>query len=451
MVGFILTEQQVLNCIWDNPELIYKFDRNYFLSKIGSDIFDGIKEIYEGKNDIDINKLISLKNSTNSSITEEFLTKFRNKDYSLESFDFYFNNLRKQYAKEQINNYLLKDLLAESSSKDDLNLTNLENLLIKLQDSIGLIAGKKTVLKDLNNLITSYRGVLIKRKRGEYNFPTGDSFLDKHLAVGFAPGQITVIFGATGVGKSMFALNLISRQINKRIASLYISLEMDETSTMDRLVCISQKVPFHFFKMNEDNEMPEEAFKIIEEESNRLQRQINNFLFVDEPSLKKKDIESLIKEAQKKLNSEYMVITIDLATMISDFGDDAISIEQSMNFFNAVAKRLKVHFVFIVQANRSADSTSIPSIEYIDKLRPNINSIKNAHAIAERARLVLSIFRPKYYAERLFPDAPELDFMDDTLDVQILKQSNGAVGSLVKYFYDSSTFRAIPLQAEVKG
>ena len=30
MLGIVKIEQQVLNCVWDSPELIYKFDKGLF-------------------------------------------------------------------------------------------------------------------------------------------------------------------------------------------------------------------------------------------------------------------------------------------------------------------------------------------------------------------------------------------------------------------------------------
>ena len=48
-ISLAKVEQQNLNCIWDCPEYIYKFDREYFLSSVAGDIFYTLKKLFEGR------------------------------------------------------------------------------------------------------------------------------------------------------------------------------------------------------------------------------------------------------------------------------------------------------------------------------------------------------------------------------------------------------------------
>jgi hypothetical protein len=72
-------------------------------------------------------------------------------------------------------------------------------------------------------------------------------------------------------------------------------------------------------------------------------------------------------------------------------------------------------------------------------------SIKNSGAIAERSRQVLAVYREHYYAAKFFPEDPLVMEESDILDVQILKCSNGAVGTKVKYLYNGDFFRIYPV------
>jgi len=443
--GTVKVEQQVLNCVWENPDLLYKLDKDYWNTNPARAIKESIQELYENKVTITVNEIVAVGNKKDPTVTKENLEKLRSQEYDLASFDFYLKNLRKNWAKEQIEDKLLKETLIEVSSKGELNIDVVRQLTADIDLKLEIIEGKDSLLRSLSQITEEYRGVLIKRKRGEYKFSTGDSHLDTYLAQGFPPGEITTLFGATGVGKSMYALNLISRQMNKRIPSVYYTLEMSEIASMDRLISIRQKIPSSFFHLNEDGELPEEAFKVLEKETEYLKKYEDNFFLVENPSISLSDFEATIKEAQKRMNTKYLIATIDLFTMMADVGQKADEIEQAMNHLHSIVKRTGVHALIVVQANRSADNARVATIEQISNLRPSLNHIKNANAMAERSRLVLGAFRPKYYASRLFPESEDLELMEDTLEVQVLKQSSGEVGKIVRYIYDAECFRIYPL------
>jgi replicative DNA helicase len=439
-------EHQVLNCIWDNPEYIYKFDRPYFISSVASDILSTLKNLYEHKIELSIHNVLTYGGSKNIGITKENLEFLRTQEYSLDEFDFYFLNLKKNYAKLQIEEKNLKEVILQTSSKGELNVEKFQDLVNTMQENLDIIKGKESVLQSIETIGTRYRGVLVDRKLGKYNFSTGDSTLDRSLTTGFAPGQITTIYGSSGVGKSAFALNLFSKQINKQIPTMMITLEMDETATMDRLIANRKKIPARLlqFKDDESKEDSERIFEIFEDGLQELTK-YDKFFLVDDPTVKVSDLEVLCKEAMKKMKVSYMVCFIDLATMLSDFGEQAIEMERSMNRLSGIAKRLGIHFVLLVQANRGVDNISIQSIEQLDRLRPkSLHGIKNTAAIGERSRLVLSVFRRKHYAEELFPNDPQLQFMDDILEVTIIKQSSGVTGRIIKYLYEPEIYRIFP-------
>ena len=446
MFSIVNIEKQNLNCLWDKPELIYKFDRPYFVSEVGRDIFFTIKELFEADIKITSDEIAIYGNSRNPTITKENLLALRESAYSVDNFEFYFTSLKKKYAQHEIEEKILKDTLVQASSKGELNLEKLEELSYALQENIDIIRGKESVLQSIQQIGGRYRQTLKDRIAGKYKFSTGDSVLDNYVVKGFAPGQITTLYGATSVGKSVFALNLFNKQINKKIPSLYVNLEMDETSTMDRLIALRRRIPSRSLEFKDpETDEAELVFKLLDEEIQLLMKNNNRFFIVDDPSLSISDLELLIKESKKRFRSDYLVCTIDLLTMLSDIGSTPQDLEASMNRLHELAKRQHVHLMGVVQANRSADSATVASIDQLDRLRPrSLHSIKNSASFAERSRLVLSVFREKHYASELFPDDPGLEFMDDIMKITILKQSAGQVGQIVKYLYEPEFFRLFP-------
>jgi hypothetical protein len=59
---------------------------------------------------------------------------------------------------------------------------------------------------------------------------------------------------------------------------------------------------------------------------------------------------------------------------------------------------------------------------------------------------VLSVFREKYYATRFFPDDEDVAGLDDIVEIQVLKQSNGGVGRKLNYLHVEGQFLLLPIE-----
>ncbi len=432
MLSIVKNEQQLLNCLLDHPKYIYK-TTPHFTSMLGGDMFSVIQDLTNQNIPLTDTHIISAGNKVNSQIDVDTLSKLRGVDYDSLSFKYYAKRLRQDYGSHRIQNCLLEDTLINTNKKGKLDLDKLSKLQNEIADCLELINGKGEILRTPEQLVNGYIDIVHQRAKGLYNFSSGDSHLDTLLTLKFAPGNITTIFAATGLGKSAYALSLVNKQINKNIHSMYISLEMDEISTMDRLFANRLQMPASMFYPDEEGNISDHAYNMLEREREIFSK-INHFRFVEQGGLSKEDIRGVIIEAKKQMKTDYLIVTIDLLTMIKGFGEKAIEMERSMDYLLELAKELNVHIVGVVQANRDADSASVSSIEQLTKLRPDVNNIKNTAAIAERSRVVLGLFRAKLYATRLFPDDEELEMMDDIMEVNVLKQNSGQLG-MIKYLF----------------
>jgi replicative DNA helicase len=247
------------------------------------------------------------------------------------------------------------------------------------------------------------------------------------------------MFGATGTGKSAFALYLESRKINYRIPSIYISLEMDLISTFDRLCAMRRGIPLTSLHPEDGTIQPHIMDQVLDEMA--ALKRVKSFWFVEETGLCIKDVRSIVKDVKRFMGVDSLNVTIDLFTMLRDFsGKTAAEYEDGVNLMYEMGKQENIHQTWVVQANRKADSTRITSIDQINQLRPNRNTVKNSSAIMERSRIGLGIFRPRFYAETLFPDDPHLETIDDLLEIQLLKQNQGESGEILKYNFRGSVF-----------
>jgi len=362
-----------------------------------------------------------------------------------ESVDFLRDLLLKERVKRNLKTTILNDIGRVLDSRDEINPTLIENAIQKLSNGLQTIeyGGKHEILKG-EEIVDRYAAVIQRRKEERGFWTTGCSHLDSMLTEGFAPGKITSIYAASGIGKSSYALYLVNRQINLKIPSIYITLEMDLASTMDRLVSMRSKIPLrYFYKKNAEEFM--ENIKLVEaavEKESAAIKKNKSFRIVDNPSMSIADIEAIVERAKMEMNTDYLICTIDLLSMVREFnsgeGSTADRYEHAMNALFEVARRTKCHFVGVFQSKRN--SVPVSKEEDIEKLRPKIENIKNSGAIEERSRIIISLFRKKFYLGRYFPTSPNLESMQDLMEVKIDKQNMGSLGVKQYYFDPESSY-----------
>lgn len=300
-------------------------------------------------------------------------------------------------------------------------------------------------LVTMDKWVDNYEDELDKREEGEFH-SYGDPLLDNVLTKGAYPGAITIGAGSTSMGKSAWALNLINGQLNANQPCIYCTLEMSATDTFDRLMSIRCNIPVK--ELYNPESIPSVRDRL--EQEREFLKGCTNFRLCDSPDLNIPKLKGFIREFKNTTKCDYCFVVIDLLTQMEEFmdmsgGSVPASMEIGMNKLNALAKEENVHILGIVQFNRQSDNGKPETIEAIEKLRPTVQSVKNSSGIAERARVLLAIFRKKYYTDRYMQDNPEAQKLEDIMDVTILKDSSGATGVRLNYLYNAKLFRIAPI------
>jgi replicative DNA helicase len=442
-----IVEQQILHFCFDHPEKVIEIKDNYFLSIEGKVLYDTLLDLYRNNVSFSDENIVSSGGQNTDGINFELIKDIRQIDYDKSAWKHYQDILRSSYAKDKIQSKVLKDAVVLSSLKSDLDIDRMQEVIYELQECVNLARGQGTEVKTLREMFDSYQNTLAKRVDGSAFYDTGCVLLNSALPTGFSPGEITTIFGSTGIGKSTYSLYLINRMVNKHIPCFYVSLEMSETSTMDRWMASRLRIPFHNL-YSKGGVIDESVLERVKEERAKLERASSNkFVFIDETRVSAASLEKMINQVKIKTRTDYMVVFVDLATMMEDFGEGTpIAYEWAMNNLHQMTKRTRIHLVIVVQAVQKSLENKRPStIEGLKIFRPALADIKNSGAIAERSRQVLAVYREHYYAAKFFPDDPLVQEESDVLDVQLLKCSNGAVGTRLSYLYDGELFRIYPI------
>ena len=441
-ISNVLNEKQFLCCLLEKPELIEKVEKNHFVTPEAGVLFEVFQVLRAESVTPTVEHLINEGNKRNPLITEENLGPIFKTEHDVASFDYYHRRLRSDKARWTIEHEVMQNIFIHVAKKGELNVPLLEQFIEQIQENIDLVNGDKTRLISPSEFMNKYMNQVDKRNHGMDLWPTGDSQLDKMLIMGFSPGDQTGLFGDTGMGKSMVGLNWTNKIINKRIPCASFGLEMPLMSTGDRLIALRNHLMLRQLLPRVSGESLEEfVMELLEKERQRFEK-MNSFFFIDETNMYIRDVENLIKEAKKKMKVDYLVAFIDLWSMLKDVsGRDPGDYEEGMNKSLEVAKRQHVHLINIIQMKRPDSGFRPTTLESLQRLRPTRNSIKNSSAIAERCRNIFGVFREKYYADEYFHDDPEVQSLDDIVEIQNLKQSQGDIGGMIRYYHHPGQFR----------
>jgi replicative DNA helicase len=426
-----IAEQQIFHFCLDHPEKVIEVKENYFLSAEGHDLYEVLLELYRENAGFTDENILSAGNRVNEGITPPLLSMIRAVPYDIKAWEHYRFLIQEAYAKDRIQTTLLKDGLTSVTVKGRLDTDKLQDIVYEIQECINLAKGKAPEVKSIGEMFDSYQNVLAQRVEGTAFHDTGCSLLNSALPTGFSPGEITTIFGSTGIGKSTYSLYLINRLINKFIPCFYVSLEMSETATMDRWMASRMRIPL-LELFSKKGQVDETLYDRVRVEREKLEYG-RKFAFIDETRVGSASLEKMIDQVRLKLKTGYLAVFVDLATMMEDFFDVTPgAYEQAMNNLHQMTKRTGVHLIIIVQAtNKSLENHKPVTAEGLRVFKPQLADIKNSGAIAERSRQVLSVFRPHYYARRFFPEDPLVQEEPDVMEIQVLKASNGPVGKVL--------------------
>ena len=377
------SEKNVFGCAVHNPQLLYDIDPEWLSAK-GRSLYNALEFLAVNHKSINESNLkVQVNDEDLWPFIEELFSEINQTD--VRDFDIYKDRLKLDYAKEQLSVRLSDDLKVLVNKRGDLDIRKVEELEQLISQNLDLVRNKRSVVPTVFEVTQRYKGEITARIDGKF-YSYGDAELDK-VTVGAAPGQITTLFGPTSMGKSAYALNLFNKQINKRIPSAYFTLEMDETSTMDRLISLRTGIPATELLMRDVEDQDKTAISaIVNAEIEKLNKMSDWMCIVDEPGLKLSEFEARISKIKKRMNTNYLIVFVDLWTMFADIKAEASDIEAAINKTQDIVRRQGIHLIPIVQANREADKKSPASIEMIPNLKiRNLNNIKNSAAIGERS------------------------------------------------------------------
>jgi replicative DNA helicase len=240
----------------------------------------------------------------------------------------------------------------------------------------------KAIIKETNKVVDQIADNISKGTKLTGK-PTGWIALDKYLG-GWNAGDVVVMAGRPGMGKTAIALTLIKDFAKAGGKGLFLSLEMSNEQLTRRYISLIGGVAN--WKIRNGNIKAHELEVLFQMANN----QTINFFIDDDPECSIADIRGKVKLHKSKHGLELLVIDyIQLIKGTKQNREQEIA-EISRNL-KLIAKELGITVIVLAQLSRKSE-------ERADK-RPMLSDLRESGAIEQDADVVMFPFRPEYYKD----------------------------------------------------
>lgn len=421
-ISFLLRNQQSCN------DLSEKF----FLNFKSRNILKAIKQLNDKQLKCTIDELLLFLLPIDSTIDRQQLEEIYNNFTDFSNIEFIKKEIKEGYLKSSVNKQILEDILVEINSCGELNYDKLKGLGNDILYNLSEI-DDKIILKSSKDLEKAYLEEMEIRKLGLRKRSLGFETLNVNILRPGQEGEMTGLVALKGMVKSIFTKTIENTLINRRVPVLSLNLEMNEIPTLDRLVAMRGKFTLAELLRKEKEE------ELAEQIKSTITRLGANpyYEFSDESLLTLDDIDSLIYKAKAKFRDkgifkeedEYIFVTIDLLEMVQEFSNviSPMQVKPAINKLHQITKKHKCHVFYVLQANENKiRSTKFKKPDDLDYYKVGLEDIYGGDGYAGRARVMLSLQRPKHLKMMFFPERnEEWEMTEDIINCNCIKQNDG--------------------------
>lgn len=289
-----------------------------------------------------------------------------------------------------------------------------EEAIYDLRSHYDGVSGTKMMKQVIDPLYNK-----IKSRTDEDRIDSGYKRLDS-LTGGFNPGELIIIAGRPGMGKTAFALNLFRNIAEQRICVAFFSFEMSSEQICFRLLAMETGVPIFRLRNGSvrNSEVPdvEDATKYLE----KLPMYLD-----DRPGCTCSRLKSAIKKLSRGEKVRFVIIDY-LHLMKSSFKvqDRVKEISDISASLKNLAMELKIPVIALSQLSRN--------VEMREDKRPRLSDLRDSGTIEQDADKVIFLYRQEYYKR---------DDEGGVADVILDKNRSGEVGmSRMRFYKDTGKF-----------
>lgn len=218
-----------------------------------------------------------------------------------------------------------------------------------------------------------------QQERGKPEFPTGINFLDE-MTGGMRRGEIWIISGKTGAGKTSLALQLArSFADNPKNSILFLSLEMKGWELVLRMYCEMFNVNY-FELINGKVDFDKGILESFKKYISMIDFEVveGGYLF--------EDVEKVIKSYYETKHPD--IIFLDFIQLVEwkNFGDERVALMEYIRKIKEMANKMNIGFVVVSQIRR------LPSGADYNR-PPDLTDLKGSGSLEQTADKVLLIYK----------------------------------------------------------
>lgn len=241
---------------------------------------------------------------------------------------------------------------------------------------------------------------------------TGITDLDRVLS-GLSPGQLVIVGGRPGMGKSALALS-IARIVARSAPVAYFSLEMTIAELIERAISAEGRVNLHRLRSGKLSEQDWAAVASASKHVDALE------LHIDEQSgVSAADVRSRCRRLSRKLAREGKALGLVVIDYLQLMGTPkaetrALELAKTTMALKELAKELGAPVVALSQLNRG--------VEHRQNQRPTLADLRESGSLEQDADAVVFVYRPDKAGE---PNAKPGD-----AELIVAKHRNGPTGAV---------------------
>lgn len=241
---------------------------------------------------------------------------------------------------------------------------------------------------DMIDCIMETKDILItiqkeRSKGGKMFVKTPLVELNNSLKGGFRGGQLIIIAGRPGMGKTQIAIN-IAEKASETANGLFFSMEMQKDEIIQRMILKNELIDD--YRM-ETGQMSMEEWSLIDKEFGKLSK-LNLSIIDNQNSFSK--IRSTIRRKKRENKCDFAIIDyIGLVQTNTYFQTRDLEIGFMTNNLKALAMELNIPIIALSQLSRPAKGMS--------PKRPQLTDLRESGNIEQDADIVIFVHRPTYY------------------------------------------------------
>jgi replicative DNA helicase len=292
-----------------------------------------------------------------------------------------------------------------AASKEKLEDAQKSILNLSLDNGSDTLKGAKELVKKTFDGV-EYRS---KNRFAMIGHSTGLIDLDNATS-GLIAGDLIIIAGRPGMGKSALAGNLAGTVAASGVPTLLFSLEMPAESVMTRIMAMQSGINSRNLRRGQ---LAETQWESAVNATGLISRWP---IFIDDkPDITPTEIRAKARKLKKDHGLGLLIVDyIQLVRPVGKHDSREQAVSEISRTLKAIARELEIPVIGLSQLNRQVDSRP-------DK-RPMLSDLRESGAIEQDADIIIFIYRDEVY------NKSEENPKRGTAEIDIAKHRNGETG-----------------------